>query len=243
MPPFVLPWLGFLLGLLICSLPLMAMAIEFKPPRRGVPGRREGAGTRSPQACVQGNLRLTALMPPTNLGLTTAAYPRFFWYIPKTRAKLAEFSLAEINEATGSVKVPVYKTTFGIAGVPGVASLPLPRHATIPPLTVGQDYRWSLALICNPDRREQDIKVDGWVQRITPNAELTEKLAKATATDRPLIYANSGIWFDTLTSLADLHCANPQNTSHSASWAELLKSVKLAAIATQPLVQSCTPGP
>lgn len=234
----VTPWLGLLLGLFVCSLPLMAMAVEFKPPRRGVPGRREGGGTRDPYACVQGNpARLMAIMPETNLGLTNAAHPRFFWYSPKTRAKFAEFTLTKANEATPADKFPVFTTTFSITGTPGVVSLSIPT--LIPPLAVGQDYRWSLALICNPENRKQDIKVDGWIQRIAPDADLAGKLAKATPGDRPLLYASSGVWFDTLTTLAELRCANPQDAALAGSWAQLMQSVKLGTIADQPLVQQC----
>ncbi|UBF26665.1 DUF928 domain-containing protein [Kovacikia minuta CCNUW1] len=240
------PYLGLGLGLFVCSLPLLAVAVEFKPPRRGLPGRREGAGTRDPAACVRGNpSQLTAIMPQTNLGLTTAAYPRFFWYIPKTRAKLAEFRLVSGGEAASqdataqTDKTPIYTATFSITGTPGIASLSIPRHATIPPLTVGQDYQWSLALVCNPDNRKQDIRVNGWVQRITPTADLTNKLVKASPNDRLRLYADNGIWFNTLSTLAELRCTNPQDASLVASWTELLKSVKLTTIAEQPLIQQC----
>ena len=235
----VSPWLGLLLGLLLCSLPLITMAAEFKPPRRGLPGRREGAGTRDPFVCVQGNpSQLTALLPETNLGLTTAEYPRFFWFMPKSKAKFAEFALFAVNEQKEE-QTPIYKTIFSIAGTPGVASLGLPANATIPPLVVGKDYHWSVSLLCKADDRSKDIRVDGWVQRITPEAGLTNQLAKATSSDRVRLYASNGIWFDTVTTLADQRCANPKDTALLASWAELLKSVQLGAIADQSLIQQC----
>ncbi len=238
----VMSWVGVLLGLFVCSLPLAAMAVEFKPPRRGVPGRREGGGTRDPRACIQGNpARLAAIMPETNLGLTTTAYPRFFWYMPKTRAKFAEFALFEVNEKLEETTT-VYKTTFSLAGTPGVASLALPAQATLPPLTVGKDYRWSLKLICNPSApndSQQNPAVNGFVQRVEPDATLSSKLAKADPRDRVALYANNGIWFDTITTLAELRCARPQDTGLAASWSALMKSVKLDVIAEQPLIQQC----
>lgn len=234
-----MPWLGVLLGGFIGSLPLLTMAADFKPPQRGLPGRREGAGTRDPIVCVQGKpSQLTALLPATNLGLTTAAYPRFFWFAPKSKAKFAEFTLSEVNEKLED-QTPVYKTIFAIAGTPGVASLPLPSHANIPPLAVGKDYHWSVALICNPNDRARDIKVDGWVQRVAPDARLTNQLAKAALADRVSLYASNGLWFDTLTTLVDQRCASPKDAALINSWAALLKSVQLGAIAEQPLLQQC----
>ncbi len=235
-------WAGLVLGLWLCSLPLVAVATPFKPPRRGIPGRREGGGTRDPQACVQGNpARLIALMPQTNLGLTTHEYPRFFWYMPKTRAKFVEFALYETNENQED-KVPIYTATFGISGQTGIASLTLPANSTIPPLVVGKDYRWSFALICNPNDRKRDIEVEGWVQRITPDATLAGRLARANAADRVTLYADNGLWFDTLTTLAELRCARPGDATVQANWVGLLKSVKLDAIAEQPLIQQCSPS-
>jgi hypothetical protein len=215
------------------------MAADFKPPQRGLPGRREGAGTRDAIVCIQASPpQLTAILPETNLGLTTAAYPRFFWFAPKSKARFVEFTLSEVNEQRED-QMPVYKTIFNITGMPGVASLSLPSNAAIPPLVVGRDYHWSVALICNPNDRTRDIKVDGWVQRVAPDARLTNQLAKATPVDHVSLYASNGLWFDTLMTLADQRCTSPKDAALISSWAALLKSVQLAAIAEQPLLQQC----
>ncbi len=44
--------LSLLLGLLVVGTPLVAFAQSYNPPKRGLPGRREGAGTRG--TCMQG---------------------------------------------------------------------------------------------------------------------------------------------------------------------------------------------
>ncbi len=240
-PVSAAPWLGVMLGLLVCSLPLVALAVEFRPPRRGLPGRREGGGTRDPLACIQGKpAQLTAVIPQTNLGLTTAAYPRFFWFMPKTspRVKYAEFTLTAVNENLEDT-TPVYTSTFRISGTPGIASLALPADATIPPLEMNKDYRWSVSILCNPNNSKQNITVTGWVQRVAPGAEFAGQLARSSSHDRAALYAKNGYWFDTLTILAAEHCAKPNDSALATSWSELMKSVNLEAIATQPLVQQC----
>ncbi|XHX79843.1 MAG: DUF928 domain-containing protein [Stenomitos frigidus ULC029] len=235
----IAPWFGLLLGLVFCSLPLVAIAAEFKPPQRGLPGRREGGGTRNPLVCIQGSpSQLIALLPATNLGLTTAAYPRFFWFMPKSKAKLAEFTLFEVD-AQGEDRAPLYKTTFSIDGTAGVASLSLPSNATLPPLAVGKDYRWSVSLVCSVSDRSRDITVDGWVQRVAIKADLAKQLATAKPSDRVRLYASNGIWFDTVTTLADQRYTNPKDAALTKSWAALLQSVQLQTIADQPLLQQC----
>ncbi len=143
------------------------------------------------------------------------------------------------QDEKGEDRAPIYKTTFNIDGTAGVASLSLPSHATLPPLMVGKDYRWSVGLICSASDRSRDITVEGWVQRVALKADLTKQLATAKPSDRVRLYASNGIWFDTVTTLADQRCINPKDSALTSSWAELLKSVQLGAIAEQPLLQQC----
>lgn len=225
------------LGLAVVTLPLVALAVEFKPPKRGIPGRREGAGTRGP-ACVQSSPSLTALLPQTNLGLTSADYPRFFWFVPKTKAKAVKFTLFQGSEQDPEQEL-VYETTLETSGNPGVMSLALPKNAEIQPLSIGKDYYWAVTLVCNPDDPISNPQVGGWVQRVTVESTLASQLSKAKPGDRVDLYAQNGFWFDTVSTLADLRCANPQDSALASSWAELLKSVKLDKLAEQPIGGKC----
>lgn len=230
-------WVGASLAVLLSLAPLAAMAVEFNPPRRGLPGRREGGGTRDPRACVKGNPgRLYAMLPDTNLGLTTAAYPRFFWYVPETNASTAEFSLHTVDGQQKDQTI-LYRSNFQITGKPGVTSLAIPNGAAVPPLEVGRDYRWRVSLICDPNNRSRDIKVEGWVSRVVPDGSLAQQLRGADPQTRVKLYATQGYWFDTIATLADLRCTRPQDATLASSWSTLLKSVKLSAIADQPFQQ------
>ncbi len=211
-------------------------------PSRGLPGRRTGAGSRSPGAgpCLPDpNTNLVALLPDTNLGLTTAAYPRFFWSIPQNNASGVEFSLYAVDARKQNRQL-LYQSSFNVSGEPAIASLELPQTANLPPLAVNQDYRWTLALVCNSNDRTQDITVEGWVQRTAPSNALSQQLQKAAPRDRPAIYALNGFWFDTLATLAEQRCLRPQDPTLIKNWEQLLKSVKLEAIAKQPLSSTCT---
>lgn len=239
------PWFGLILGLFICSEPLMASALEFKPPKRGIPGRREGGGTRDgvlgADPCTSTSApQFSALMPPTNFGLTTSEFPRFFWSTPRTKARFAEFTLYEASEGADKKMVDralVYRGTFRISGEAGIASFMLPRNAGIPGLATGSDYHWSIAVICNPQDRKQDSKVEGWVQRIAPDAALASQLAQSTPSNRPKLYASNGIWFDALSTLADLRYAKTLDAALAEDWSNLLKAVNLPNITGLSLFQ------
>lgn len=233
---FISTCLVLSLGLSVCSWPIVTLAQnqqkQLNLPRRGLPGRRTGAGTRGP--CTNPTQPLTALIPATNLGLTTAKYPSFFWYVPPTPARTAEFVLSDENSQE------IYKTTFAIDGKPGVISLSLPASATLLPLSVNKNYSWTFSLICDPKNPLAMDFVRGWVQRIEPSATLTSQLAKATPRDRPNLLAQAGLWNDTLTSLSELRRSNPRDKSLIADWESVLKSVGLDSIAKAPLVSCCS---
>jgi hypothetical protein len=117
-PDFLKVCLSWLLNLLLCGLSLTAIAqtnsqpqvpkkpshtdnrskqtrnIQVKVPVKTLPGRRESGSVRR-GSCISGDPALLALLlPPTNLGLTTAAHPQFFWYTPENTAQRTQFSLS-----------------------------------------------------------------------------------------------------------------------------------------------------
>jgi hypothetical protein len=235
---FLRPLVGVFLGLSVLGLTLAASAVEFTPPKRSIPGRREGLGTRGP-ACVQSLPMLTVLLPQTNIGFTTSEYPQFYWYVPKTRAKLLKFALYKGGDSDVD-RETIYETILDTPKNPGIVRLPLPKEASVPPLEVDQEYYWTVTLLCNPDNPINDVYAGGWIQRVKMETALTNQLSKVKPDDRVKFYAQNGIWFDTVTALADLRCTHPKDSSLVRSWAQLLKSVKLDKIAQQPLNQKCS---
>jgi hypothetical protein len=73
--------------------------------------------------------------------------------------------------------------------------------------------------------------VGGWIERTELNDSLKQELAKLGGLDRVSFYAKQGFWYDAVNSLVELGQAEPGNLALAASWAELLKSVGLEAIA------------
>jgi hypothetical protein len=213
-------WLG--------SFPLLALAQTYVPPDRGLPGRREGGGTRS-GTCAQGQPTLTALMPNTNYGQTVSPYPTWFWYVPQTVATTAEFVLLDSSDNE------VYRTTFQTSDTPGIISLSLPTDQ--PPLTVDQDYHWYFSLVCDPQDRSADLFAEGWT-RLVENSALSTEIEAAAEIDRPSLYASAGIWQDALASLVALRRQQPTSSAVASRWRIFLGSVGLDNLAAQPLVQS-----
>ncbi|MEB3358363.1 MAG: DUF928 domain-containing protein [Synechococcales bacterium] len=218
-------------GLLVVGFPWAAIAQQYNPPPVGLPGRREGGGTRGD--CSSADKPLMALMPDTNFGQTVSDYPTFYWYVPQISAEAAEFVLLDEDNNE------IFITTFAIADQPGVISLSLPEGSGMPPLEVGKDYNWYFSLICDFSDRSGDLFTNGWIRRVdTTTLGLGDRLMTASESDRALIYAEAGLWFEALDTLARLRRLNPSDPAVQAQWGTLLRSVGLDEMVNEPFLPS-----
>lgn len=215
----------------------LEVSVIFPPTsNRGAPGRTIGGGGRNPdaRACLKGIFPVvTALTPRNNVVTTVSPNPTFFWYIPQTEARTAEFVIKDDQLKD------VYRTNLAIKGTPGVVKLSLPATVS---LRTGKEYLWELGLICDRANRSDDRVVRGLIER----TELTqEQKTKLAAAKEPLkkaeVYAEARVWQETLSILAQLRRDRPNDAKVTDAWTELLKSVQLiSAIANAPLVDCCT---
>ncbi|MEH2137634.1 DUF928 domain-containing protein [Nostoc sp.] len=230
--------------------------LEKEPENRGAPSDRQGAGTRGD--CPNANIPLTALVPltPRNLslkqlrttdtssskfalGLTTAEYPTFWFYVPYQIKDISIVKFVVLDENNNSVtKEPLL---INLSGTPGVISVRIPT--TEKPLEIGKYYHWYFLVDCKSQtssEESEDIAVEGLVQRIEPNSDLVRRLGTATPQERVALYAQAGIWQDALTLLSELRLAKPKDTVLTSDWQDLLKSVGLEDVARETITQCCT---
>lgn len=219
----------------LTALPLKAQSIQVSltfPPaaERGAPARTAGGGQRG--KCTDINSSLTALTPINNVVTTISANPTLFWYVPQTEAKSAEFVVLDDQGNK------VYLATLALNDTPGVVKLTLPKAVS---LKTGKEYIWEFALVCDKYDRGSDELVRGRIERTELSSEQKTKLA---ATTEPLkqaeVYARAQVWQETVNLLAQLRHDRPYDSKVSDAWKELLRSVQLDAIATEPLVECCT---
>lgn len=197
--------------------------------RQGLPGRRVGGGTRG--ECNFAEKTLTALIPETHLGLTTAAYPTLFFYVPqRSKEQAMEFVLRDENNRL------VYEEELTATSLSGVVSVNLQEANALKPLEVGKTYHWYFSIICNPQNRAHDVSVEGWVQRVEASPTLARELETVTLPERVPLYAEAGIWQDAIATLAQLRYSYPNNLTLADEWAKLLESEGLDEIAREPLV-------
>jgi len=185
---------------------------------------------------------ITAVAPPTRpeerapgqdvaVDSTTSAHPTLFVNIP------AELSgtTAELTIQNEAGDQELYATTFKLTGKPGIVGIRIPN--TAPPLTVGQKYLWQVSVACSSENSENRLHTSSWIERVSLDGSLASRLERATAREKPALYAEAGVWQDTVASLAELLYSNPNDQSLVQDWASLMQTVNLNDFANKPIVQ------
>ncbi|MGB3239088.1 MAG: DUF928 domain-containing protein [Geitlerinemataceae cyanobacterium] len=241
----------FLAAAIIVTWQVPSYSVEFNPPDRGAPGRLVGAGTRfsQPMETTRGSsgrrqapitvngetltTPLVALVPSSSLGnygLTLDGYPSFYIHMPALpEARLEFILLDELGDR-------IYETSYLVANREGTFSIDLPRNANLQPLEVGITYTWQVRLKLNPNRVVTDYLVQGQIERFDAEAVLAQDLEAASPEEKLVLYAQSGLWYDALDTLAQLRRANPNNPLLVNEWAQLLRSAGFDEIADEPLI-------
>jgi Domain of Unknown Function (DUF928) len=239
----------FLATAIIIGWQIPSYPVEFNPPDRGAPGRLVGAGTRFSDVYVTRGASgrrlapitvnnetlpspLVALVPSSSLGnygLTLDGYPSFYIHMPALAEARLEFLLFdELGEQ-------IYETSYVMANREATFSIELPRNANLPPLEIDRIYNWQVRLKLNPDSIVTDYIVQGQIERFAPEPELAQELEVASPEEKVVLYAESGLWYDALHTLAELRRAKPNDPLLANEWAQLLRSIGLDDIAEQPL--------
>ncbi|MEA5624397.1 DUF928 domain-containing protein [Nostoc sp. UHCC 0251] len=219
------------------------------PPDRGAAGDRGGAASRG---CGVSNQSIIALVPiyqetvkqeqteavsVTKVwGLTTEKYPTFWFFVPYKKSTINSIEFV-LKDESSKPSQTLYRTTVTIPEAPGIISIPLSPNTS--PLQVDKMYHWffKIKIICNPQQPIEQEYVEGWVQPINLNPQLVDSLKQATPEQRAKLYAENGIWYDALTTLAELRLAKPEDPTLAVEWMNLLKSVDLENLAKQPLIK------
>ena len=205
----------------------------FQVPPKGAPGKRQDEGSDR-GLCPTVDVGVTALVPPTNIGLTISEHPTFWFYIPYSdrQEKATDFVLLDEN------KNIVYQTSLQFDATPGTVGITLPANS--PALEVGKKYQWTFSYICNPNNAAEDALVRGYVERVAPSLEVTQELQAATTPEKRLaIYGQNGFWHDAITLLGELLLGAPDKFQRD--WQSLLEAIGLEEIANSPIVEPKRP--
>jgi hypothetical protein len=187
-------------------------------PRREVKPRCQNDSQSAP-------VSLTLLVPEKHIGLTASGRPTFVWYLSDVPAVPMRFRLTE----------PEGKTTFidQKIDVPqaGINKLEMPKDK--PELVSGQTYHWKLSLVCNKGQASPNV-AQATIRRVDAPQKLQEQLVgKTLESEKAIIYAKEGYWYDALAASLAARAANPNNAAVRDDFLSLLDQVGLNEITKQ----------
>lgn len=213
-----------------------APVVLFKPPSDDPqPAKTEGAASRQDLVCSQDSLiqskaiadrpKLTALVPQSNHGLTTAKHPTFWVYLPQTAARQAILSI----KTEGSS--PHWQQSIDLTGTTGTIGIKLSKDAL--PLEIGKNYQWALILICGDRPYPNDPVVAAEIERIDKSQIKPKMPTNTTGLEKAAWYARQGIWYDALNVLVTEKSS--LDNWHDL-WVRYLQSGGLKEVAREPVV-------
>ncbi len=247
-------WLG---AMVFSPLPCLALDDLKLPQDVGLPSRRQAGGTRD--VCLQDKTRrVISLVPQSNSGRTLSASPTVFVYLPQyetttpegliivqelDQEKLAAAGLT-LADLENSNKDQFFKkeaqSRVTLTKNSGVLGLPWGEYPELPQLEPGKIYLWAFQLVCNGD---PTLFAEGWIQRVASVGDQQKiqrelDLAKSYR-DRAKIYAQSGLWYDLLSTLAaQSNLASAEREQGKKDWQSVLlhPQVNLPMIVDEPLL-------
>jgi hypothetical protein len=193
----------------------------YKPPLRGAPGGRVGGGTRGTGGGRE--VFVLSVLAPDHTGLTMQEQPSLYWFISSVASSPAELTVMDPRATQ-----PVLEVRIPSPVQRGVHRIRLADHGVR--LSPGVAYRWYVAVVPDPDRRSKDILAGGTIERVETPAELSAKLARASKTEVPFLYAEAGLFYDALTAISELIETAPEDPGLQKQRATLLAQVGLPAI-------------
>ena len=195
--------------------------VGFQAPGEASPEDTTGGGVRGDELA-----RVIPLLPTTKYGRTVAARPTILVYVPPTSVGRQVFFSLQDEQRNHH-----YQTMLELPNDGGIVSVTLPEDA--PELEFGKTYLWFFAPIQPGGVLQPDnYGVVGWVKRVESSVAID---STANPIETAIELAESGIWYDTLSVVAQAKNTQPENATYTSEWHDLLEQVGLNALASQPI--------
>jgi len=170
---------------------------KYKPPSRGAPGGRVGGASRGTIRATVPLPTIELLAPEGHAGLTTSPTPTLYFFVSQPITWPIQFTISAPARPNPLVEV----------------SIPTPRQAGVHALRTadyrvrlepGVLYTWSVSVILNPEARSRDIVASASLLRTAPDPAIESALRGAAASQRAVLLAQAGLWYDALAAAADI---------------------------------------
>ncbi|MDT7043025.1 DUF928 domain-containing protein [Candidatus Nitronereus thalassa] len=193
----------------------------YKPPKRGAPGGRVGGGTRGDAGI---HLMTHVLAPGQVRGLTSQDQPDLYWYVSKSTNVPIEFTLIDEDGIE-----PLVETRLPSPVEAGIQRIRLSDFGVR--LSPEKMYRWSVALILDPEHRSKDLVASARIQRALPSEVPKNVSEHSDAVEATFIHAEAGLWYDAIAAISRAIKESPEETRLQQIRNALLDQVNLEEVA------------
>jgi Domain of Unknown Function (DUF928) len=197
----------------------------FQPVGSRMPADTVGGGSRSLDRCPLDSISnpVTLLTPKTLGERTGQERPTLLAYVEQTSAKRMFFS---IQDEEGKYH---YQTMLPTPTQAGLVKIQMPASSEA--LEPGRRYRWSVVLSCGNRLRPDSPRAESWIERVN----LASAIPGAPQAQVDRLWSQN-LWYDTVSTLADIRRANPGDRQSAQLWTDLLGSVGLSKVESAPFV-------
>ncbi len=204
---------GILIAVSQPAISLSDVQAQYSPTDRTRPQRTQGGGSRG---CVNAEpVSLQLLVPEENNSRTVSSHPTLSWYISAVPSTPLEFALVEEGVAK-----PILVKRLPVKNA-GLMQFKLPEDVS--GLQIGKEYRWTVSLICNPERPSQSTYARAWIERSSVSSSLDKNLASKSSYDKALAYIKAGIWYDAIASITEPQLSGSDLTLASNLFKDLMQ--------------------
>jgi hypothetical protein len=170
--------------------------VTYNPPNHDAPGSRIGASARG---SVDSDLTIEVLAPDDHIGWSAVSQPILYSYL--SRPVTLPLELTIDTHELGKQREPLLELTLHQDRPTGIFSLNL--HDLGVRLKPGVDYRWSVAVVINPDQRSSDLIASGLIRYVPPPPAFASTVARLQGVALTRLYAEHGYWYDAIRAVSE----------------------------------------
>lgn len=184
------------------------------------------------QLCNKNGQNIAYLLGNQNREFTLSAYSTFWFYIPNTLQEEVQLKFVLKEMETDN---QIYDRILEVPNEAGIIGIALPDEQKYA-LTPNINYSWSLEVKCGESNHESEAILEGWLQRLIPNADLQKQLANTPTEDRYQIYLQNDLLYDALDNLAQQLIITSNDSQLRTVWNQFLNELGWQNLVQNPIL-------
>jgi hypothetical protein len=182
----------------------------------------------------------TAAPEEDRFSLTTDENPVLWVYVYPSDDPTTELSLRLYGTDPQTQELLFVRQTFEMPTEAGLMAMPLLPDGD-EPLLLDTPYEWALFIQSEDDLASIPLS-SGWVERTAVADDLMTQIETAEGLDAIALYAEAGLWHNTIDELIELRQTS-DDPAITQAWNDVLSDAGLEAIAIDPILPCCLPTP